>query len=499
MKAVRTMQTSLQKSANEDGRGPVRDQASNMLLAFRSEIFRRCLYPLLLKRWRPTARVYLGELRKYEFADAESIEVVQWTKLQALIRHAAQNVPYYRKLFQAHGIRPEDIRSRRDFNRVPVLNKATVQEASSQLLAQDRNVESGRPNASGGSTGKPVQFFQDAAYWDQAHACQSFVESWWDIRSGDRTASLWGADRDIPDQSWRERLYSEIGQLRVCNAFALNAGQMERFAKMLVRWQPRHVIGYASALEVFARFLTERGEFRIRPVAVKTTAEALSEERRRVIERAFGCPVYNFYGSREINNLAVECPSRVGLHVNALSRYIEIVDDEGKAVPPGVPGRILITDLTNYFMPFLRYEIEDIGSWTGTPCTCGRPFPLLAKIWGRSSDFIVTPEGKLIHSIFFTHLFYDVSDVALFQVNQKDLHNVEVRLVLRPGTFEYPEARLRTRLRQAFGPNISFKVQVVPRIERPPSGKHRFTVSSVRPSWGGADQSIGQQSWVQTP
>jgi phenylacetate-CoA ligase len=182
-----------------------------------------------------------------------------------------------------------------------------------------------------------------------------------------------------------------------------------------------------------------------------------------------------------------------------LSRYIEIVDDEGKAVPPGVPGRILITDLTNYFMPFLRYEIEDIGSWTGTPCTCGRPFPLLAKIWGRSSDFIVTPEGKLIHSIFFTHLFYDVSDVALFQVNQKDLHNVEVQLVLRPGTFEHPEARLRARLRQAFGPNISFKVQVVSRIERPPSGKHRFTVSSVRPSWGGADQSIGQQSWVQTP
>jgi phenylacetate-CoA ligase len=137
-------------------------------------------------------------------------------------------------------------------------------------------------------------------------------------------------------------------------------------------------------------------------------------------------------------------------------------------------------------MPFLRYEIEDVGSWTGTPCSCGREFPLLAKIWGRSSDFIVTPEGKLIHSVFFTHLFYDMPDVALFQINQKDLSNVDVYLVLRPGVTEYPASLLCDRLKQAFGPSISFTTQVVPTIDRPPSGKHRFTVSSVRPSWGPA-------------
>jgi phenylacetate-CoA ligase len=453
----------------------------------------------LLKRWRPNAPVYLRELRKYEFAAVETMDAAQWTKLRALLLHAAQNVPYYRNLFQAHRIEPKDIHSRQDFARVPILSKATVQEACRELLADDRGRECGRPNASGGSTGKPIQFFQDAAYWDQAHASQSFVESWWNIRTGDRTASLWGADRDIPEQSWRERMYSEIGQLRVCNAFALGEAQMERFAKMLVGWQPRHVIGYASALEIFARFLIERGESRIRPVAVKTTAEVLGEKCRGIIEKAFGCPVYNFYGSREINNLAVECQSRLGLHINALSRYIEIVDDEGKPVLPGVPGRILITDLTNYFMPFLRYEIEDIGSWTGEPCRCGRPFPLLAKIWGRSSDFIVTPEGKLIHGEFFTHLFYDMPDVALFQVNQKDLRNIEVQLVLRPGTFQYPESLLRQRLQRPFGPNISFKVNVVPKIERPTSGKHRFTVSSVRPSWGEADQLIGQRIGVEAP
>jgi len=471
----------------------------NMLTELSSEAIRRTLYPLMLKRWRPTARLRLRELHGHEFVPLQTIEAVQWERLRAMVLHAAQHVPYYRKLFRNHRIRPEEICSRQDFARLPTLTKTTLQEAREELLAENREKASGLPNASGGSTGKPVQFFQDADYWDQAYASQWFVESWWGIRPGDRTASLWGADRDIPDQGWRERLYSEIGQLRVCNAFALNTSEMERFAKMLVGWQPRHVIGYASALEVFAKFLLQRQELRIRPVAVKTTADVLSEERRKIIEQAFGCPVYNFYGSREINNLAVECPARCGLHVNALSRYIEIVDENCKAVPLGVPGRILITNLTNYFMPFLRYEIEDISSWTGTACSCGRPFPLLAKIWGRSSDFIVTPEGKLIHSVFFTHLFYDMPDVALFQVNQQDLHNIGVYLVLRPGVREYPASVLRERLRQAFGPNIAFSVEVVPEIKRPPSGKHRFAVSSVRPSWGRDDDSVPELRGVDAP
>ena len=460
----------------------------NLLTTVRSDFIRQFIYPFLVQRWRPLAKPYLRELRQYEFVSLEAVEKLQTERLRVIVEHAANHVPYYRTLFKQIGLRPEDIQSKKDFARVPILSKATVQQSCNELIAENRKRASGQLNASGGSTGKPVQFFQDAEYWDRAFASLTFVESWWGIRPGDRTASIWGADRDIPEQTWKERFYGEIQQLRVCNAFSLNEPAMESYAAMLDRWQPRHVIGYASALEVFAKFVLQRNVHHIRPVAIKTTADVLSDERRRTIEKAFECPVYNFYGSREINNLAVECPVRSGLHVNALNRYIEIVDDQGKPVPPGVPGRILLTDLTNFFMPFLRYEIEDVGSWAGKPCDCGRPFPLIARICGRASDFIVTPEGKAIHSVFFTHLFYDMPDVALFQINQKDLTNVAVYLVLRPGVGQYPERLLRDRLQQALGPQVTFTIQVVPSIERPPSGKHRFTVSSVKPSWTTAAQ-----------
>lgn len=455
-------------------------------MEIKSRFTRSVLFPLLMRRWHPQARSYLAELRKYEFADHKTLITAQWQRLQAIVQHAAQNVPYYRNVFAEHGIWPADIQSPADFSRVPVLTKGILQSNLHRLIAENRNKSQGQANASGGSTGKPVQFFQDAEYWNRSYASLWFVEGWWGIRPGDRTASLWGADRDIPDQNWKERLHGAIAQVRVCNAFALTSLQMEAFAKMLVKWRPKHLIGYASALEVFAKFLLERPEYQIRPAAVKATAETLRTDSRKMLAAVFGCPVYNFYGSREVNNLAVECPALRGLHINGLNRYIEIVDDEGRPVRAHVPGRILVTDLTNSFMPLLRYEIEDVGSWAGESCSCGRPFPLLERVWGRSSDFIVTRTGKLIHGEYFTHLFYHVPQVSSFQVVQQSLDDVHVSVVLHPGINEFSFDTLRDKMSKSLGQGVRCEINVVESIPRSSSGKHRFTISQVRPSWNEA-------------
>jgi phenylacetate-CoA ligase len=238
----------------------------------------------------------------------------------------------------------------------------------------------------------------------------------------------------------------------------------------------------------------ERPYLSIRPHAVKSTAEVLTDEERTTIEQAFRCPVYNFYGSREVNNLAAECPAHKGLHVNALTRYIEVVDETGKPLGPLQPGRILVTDLTNYAMPFIRYEIEDIGTWSGAQCKCGRPFPVLANVLGRKTDFIVTPSGKLIHGEYFTHLFYGMPAVSQFQLVQDSLDHVRMEVVLSPGASESSLDSLRSRLSESMGAGVRCDVETVQQIERPPSGKHRFTVSSVPIPWGHVDQKLDTSS-----
>jgi phenylacetate-CoA ligase len=448
-----------------------------------SETVRRMIFPIYQRRQTPSAFRYLLELQGYEFASPETIQKLQWARILTLLRHAAKNVPYYRELFRNEHITVEEFRSVQDLARIPILSKGALQESSKYLLAENVGESGRQKNASGGSTGKPVQFFQDHFYWEYARASQWFVESWWGIRPGDRTASLWGCDRDLPQQTWKERLSQEICQIRTCNAFALTEQRLEAFARMLMTWRPRFVVGYASALELFSRFLLGRPDLRIRPLAAKSTAEVLTTAQKTLIETAFECPIYNFYGSREVNNLAAECPSRSGLHVNAPGRLIEIVDEHGEPVTAGVPGRILVTDLTNFAMPFIRYEIEDIGSWALKPCDCGRPLPLLAEVAGRSSDFITTPSGKIIHGEYFTHLFYELPQVARFQLIQKTVSEMEVKVVLKPGEENFPVSVLRSKMRDALGPDVNLDIKQVERIDRSASGKHRFTVSAVNAPW----------------
>src|SRR5271155_5382258 len=132
-----------------------------------SDLIRLTLYPLLLKRWHPSANSILGEIRKYEFATPETVDGAQWSRLLAIAGHAAQHVPYYRKLFREHGIRFEGIRTPADFARIPVLTKAALQANLDDLASENRERVTWQPNASGGSTGKPVQFFQDPDYWER--------------------------------------------------------------------------------------------------------------------------------------------------------------------------------------------------------------------------------------------------------------------------------------------------------------------------------------------
>lgn len=449
-----------------------------------SELIRRFLYPPYQRRLTPLAYRHLKELRSYEFASREQVERVQWRKLQSIVCYAAKHVPYYRSLFREQGIVPEDISTPMDFARLPILTKAIVQTRLKELIAECRDSKDGLPNASGGSTGKPVHFYQDQAYWEFAQACEWFVEGWWGIRPGDRTASVWGCDRDLSQQSWREQLYGIIVQTRMCNAFALSEAQLDKFARMLMSWQPRFITGYASALGMFARFLLDRPKIRIRPVAIKSSAETLTRADREAVEKALAAPLYDFYGSREVNNLAAECPWHKGLHVNTMGRYVEIVADAGQPLPPGVPGQIVVTDLTNWFMPLLRYQMNDVSEWMAELCPCGRQFPRLARIFGRSSDFITAADGRAIHGEYFTHIFYGIPNVKSFQVVQERVGAIRIDVLVGDSNPDAVLEEVRRRLGKAIGPELVYELRRVEKIERPASGKFRFTVSDVPVRWG---------------
>ncbi len=305
----------------------------------------------------------------------------------------------------------------------------------------------------------------------------------WGLKPWCRRAYLWGDDREQANIHWKERVARRLHTDLFLNAFEMDDAKMASFADRLEEFRPELVQGYATALDLFASYLLRTKRRPLGPVAVRSSAEALSPAARARVEAAFGAPVRDFYGSRESSSLAAEC-AHGGFHVLAHGRHLELVDAAGTPVPPGVPGRVLVTDWTNRAFGLVRYANGDVASWSGdaAPCACGSAYPRLGKIHGRTSDFLTTPAGEKIHGEWFTHLFYGVDGVERFQVRQKALDAVEVATTgpAGPAVVEPLLAKMRARL----GPRVTVTWSRVEAIPLTKSGKHRFTISDV-PYLGG--------------
>ncbi|GAF90229.1 unnamed protein product, partial [marine sediment metagenome] len=247
------------------------------------------------------------------------------------------------------------------------------------------------------------------------------------------------------------------------------------------KWKPQYIQGYASSLYLFAQFLIKNGLSVPEPEAIRASAETLYDHQRKLIGKALGTNIYNFYGSREIPNIAAECQAHQGLHIFSPIRYVEVLKSDGEMAEDGEIGKIVITDLVNYSMPFIRYEIGDVGIKTKEQCRCGCCFPLLKSVKGRETDFIQTIEGKYIHGEFFTHLFYGVENVLNFQVRQKDMKSLYIDIVKGGGVSHLFLKKIKAKIREKMGKHTEIKINFVDVISLPNSGKHRFTISDIPP------------------
>ncbi|MFO0931729.1 MAG: phenylacetate--CoA ligase family protein [Planctomycetota bacterium] len=360
----------------------------------------------------------------------------------------------------------------------PVLTRARLQEDLEALRDPTRPREAFVLEASGGSTGAPVRVWRDVETSRWTFAQEVHLLEGWGLAPWCRRAYLWGDDREQRDVPWKERVVRRLLPNLFLNAFGMDEARMAGFADRLDAFRPEMVQGYATALDLFASFLLATGRQVAAPAVVRSSAEALSAEARARIERAFRAPVRDVYGSRESTHLAAQC-AHGGYHVLGAGRVVEIVDDAGAPAAPGLPGRVLVTDLTNRAMALVRYENGDVASWApeGAPCPCGAPFPRIERVHGRTSDFLTTPGGRRIHGEWFTHLFYGREGVAKFQVHQRSRTRVEVRTV-GPAT-EEALAPVLAAIRGAMGPEVVVAWERVDAIPLTKAGKHRFTLSDV--------------------
>jgi phenylacetate-CoA ligase len=256
---------------------------------------------------------------------------------------------------------------------------------------------------------------------------------------------------------------------------------MEKFIQELRSFQPRTILAYANAMHLFAQYCKESGVSDIRPKSIITTAEVLHEHQRTEIEEVFGCRVFNRYGCREVSVIASECEEHDGMHINADALYFEIIKDDSRPANPGETGDIIITDLYNFGMPFIRYKIEDMGVMTDRKCSCGRGLPLMEMVAGRVTDFLVTPDGTRVSGAALTiYIIANTAGVRQAQFIQNEEKLIILKIV-RGNDFNNDSTEfLYQKFHEFFGFNMKVEIQFVDNIPKEASGKYRFSICNLK-------------------
>lgn len=446
----------------------------------REAVFARTLRPLADPSFRAMRR-HLPRLRRQARATLEENQAQQWQALTRLLRHAWETCPFYRQRFEAADLHFGDIRAPADLERLPPLTRQDLRQHLGDICSTHYAPSDLLAAATGGTTDTPVALRRDRACISIKGAIQQTYWEWAGVGAGAKVFWLWGAVSDFSQNpSWRWRLYDRYLMRQVWAPSSwLNPTVMEQYRQTMNRFRPAAVCAYPTPLYLFCAFLRATGRPYHRPRAVICTAEALLPDQRALIAEVLQCPIFEHYGARDFGMIAAECEAHRGLHLHPAAAYVE---SRPAGAGPEAPHELFITDLNNYGMPLIRYQVNDCVQAALTPavCACGRGFPLLPPITGRTADTFRLPNGNMVPGIALTNRVIKVApSLAKTQVIQETVREFRLRYVPGPGFVASDLDPLRRKLDEFLGDGLQWEFEAVAEIGREASGKTRFCISRL--------------------
>jgi phenylacetate-CoA ligase len=420
----------------------------------------------------------LKELEKTQWLSPEDLKKIQEKKLHQLIEHAYDNVPFYHKIFQNLQLKPEDIFTLQDLHRIPILKKSDIRNNWKDLIAKNYTDNDRRLQATGGSTGEPMQFFVPE---NQGYAWGAYwrAMSWHGISIEDKHAIIWG---DLQKEDLNKKIKTKISQLLrggiYLNAIKMTEENMDQFILKIQRFQPKYLLAFPSGTYILSKHIEKKGINNIHFDTIFTSAEKLYDHQRENFEKIFQSNVSEYYGSSEILSVGYECPEHNGFHITAENVILEVLN-QNQSVLPGERGFIAITDLNNYVMPFIRYQNEDIGILSDTLCSCGRTLPLLKSVEGRVSDVVRTNKG-VINSVLFFIILKDLP-IKQFQIIQPAKDRLLVKIIRESQFAEKDSLYIIDTIHHYAGTEINIQIEFCDTIPETVIGKHRVVISTIEP------------------
>jgi phenylacetate-CoA ligase len=439
-------------------------------------LFVRELYFPLVQRYKSEHLLdYLQILKQYERLSPQALGQKQELLLREIVSHAQKSSFWRSRLTGlSNDFTPQD------FTQLTPLTKDELREHYPALVTPGEAIV--QEGTTSGSTGVAVRIKLSPEHQAWNFASQWLGRSWYGVGIGDPGVWIWGR----PIYSWKKRAIvttkARLNNLLLLQIFDLSEATLALWWKQIQSFRPVYLYGYASALDRLAEYIESQGQQVSFPVKlVSTTAEVLYEFQRKRLQRVFGAPVANEYGSTETGSIAFECPEG-GWHLMSAHTYTEFLRDDLRPSASGVLGEIVVTPLHNHAMPLLRYRLGDMGASSTAACRCGRPWPLMQMGAGKTVEVVKTRSGRVMSGALFHYinrglLEQNLRGIASFRVTQRALDHFSIEYVAESGEIKKAKQFFLEQLQNTLQENVQVTFLEVPSIQPEASGKLRYFIS----------------------
>jgi phenylacetate-CoA ligase len=389
-------------------------------------------------------------------------------QLGELLEHCWDNVPFYKEFWSDHGVKIRNPRCFEELNAFPTVNRDLFREHRDRIIAANLGAIPHKNEATGGSTGSPLQYKQDLS----AHALR-YAFAWHWYRSiigftfGDDTCVIAGGSLLPGQSSVRGRIRNWIRRSHGVSCVSMNQRVANACYEIIRRYKPSVIYGYPSMIAEFCDYLKDKDGAFGNLKAVVTSAEMLLPHYRSRIETTLGVPVFNSYGCNDGGVLSLECELHQGLHYNDLESIVEVESPDDSGV-----GRCAITNLWNRSMPFVRYENGDLIALSESKCPCGRAYPLIRSVDGRTGDVLRFANGATLGPPGLTLIFKGFP-IDAWQVVQTGPSALEIRIKAKERLGAEKEDYIGRVIRHQLELHVAITIRYMEQLATTPQGKLR--------------------------
>ena len=409
----------------------------------------------------------------------EKLKEYQFGEIFKLLKHSYINVPYYRNLFDKHGINIQKIQNFSDLKVIPFLTKEIIRENLDDLRARNFDKSFFEPVTTGGSSGTPLSFFMQRGYSRPRE--NAFIAAIWQrigySMNNDKRMILRGP---IVDNNSHMQ-YKPASKELICSTYHLVDEHILSCLERMKSDNIQYIHGHISSVTLFARFLIEN-ETTYPLKAVLGASEKVFSFQREMINKAFQCRLFTWYGQSEQVVLAGECEFSNQYHIQPEYGFTELIDKVGNQIQDGdETGEIVGTSFNNFVMPLIRYRTGDIGRYGSGSCPCGREFDLFDRIDGRIYEYIWTKDNRKISltGLIFGQHYKAFERIEKMQIAQEEKGEIEIRIVQSRSYTQQDEMEIRSVITKAVQSGLQISFNYLDEINATNSGKHQFLIQNI--------------------